>query len=375
MALRNGRDEEIKDEEELNASMDPFYSSTARLSIFGEAGSSDFQVVSDSTYICLFRQSRHDDKNDGATMGKLPRVGDKALVDGNLLMDRFVLAGNTLTPKLEVRFQRSRSFTPLNSKDTLSAWDMDQVPFYESTLCIDFIRHVSAGRFSVIRTPTRINNVSRWGFFVLSDLTGQIDYYSVDCSDDGRLATRGKATYMCPGYEEHVGAEPTFALAPGACTAIGVSGFRCNQPLVPAKSDRLTTEAQAAIFMDGQFSKTYLLPEHPIDLGLTAASTANTKPNLMAAPTAFDEGYTIEAWVLPRNPLEIFPTIKPQQTKRQELAKNVPDFDFEVKPPDPTIQDPDEKDERQMIAAETEETDEDAAGKTRVDRARRKPYS
>ena len=51
--------------------------------------------------------------------------GEVPVVNSTLLLDRFVLVGNTLEPKREVRYQRSRHKTrPQSDKDSLNALDM-----------------------------------------------------------------------------------------------------------------------------------------------------------------------------------------------------------------------------------------------------------
>ncbi|WWC57471.1 uncharacterized protein I303_100003 [Kwoniella dejecticola CBS 10117] len=294
------------------ALVDPCYSSTARLSVVGEDGQADFGLISDSTYIYIFRQSRKSDDK------LVPQIGDinheRGIVDSNILMDRFVLAGTTLINKIEVRYQRSRSFKPLNAKDNLSAWDMDGQPFFESTCCINQISGISSQGFTVIRTPTRVNDVYRWNFFCISEKTRLLEYYSFDSSDDGRPRTRGKSSYYCTVYTEHINKEPTFALAPGACSAINTSGYRCNHPLTPMASSSKISEAQSALFLDGQLSQTYL-------------RTSNEKGIDLNDMHVFRDGFTLEAWILPRDPQS-----KTPMSAKSNIVSNAPSnslvFDF-----------------------------------------------
>src|SRR3954452_19490579 len=79
---------------------DFFQSSTARLT-----ADVPFQVVSDGDVLHVFRQSVGADHPDA-----LKTAEGVAMVDSSLLVDRFILVGGAqLTPKREVRFQRSRS--------------------------------------------------------------------------------------------------------------------------------------------------------------------------------------------------------------------------------------------------------------------------
>ena len=117
--------------------VDRFRSSTARLT-----AAVPFQVLSDGDLVYVFRQSVAADDTESNVF-----ADGAALVDGTLLVDRFVLSGTgvgadpELTPKREARFQRSRSRTrPDGPKDTLGAEDLDHRPFVEPTQALRFRR-------------------------------------------------------------------------------------------------------------------------------------------------------------------------------------------------------------------------------------------
>ena len=166
--------------------IDNFLSTTARLT-----ADAPFQVLSDGQYIYVFRQSIAGNHSDivykltrlqgGGSSGDTTRDnsefvlagGNKVpLVDNTLLLDRFILQGTQLQPKMEVRYQRSRNKTqPANAKDSLGAKDMEGNPFYEPTQELDFVRQLENGRFQVLLLPTQIANVKRWQIFAHNSAT------------------------------------------------------------------------------------------------------------------------------------------------------------------------------------------------------------
>jgi PKD repeat protein len=146
---------------------DYFRSTTASLT-----ANARFQVLSDGTFIYVFRQSTD--------------------ADASLLVDRFLLVGRKLESKLEVRFQRSRrQGVPQNKKDTLGSHDLDGNPFVEPTQKLGFIRDLTNGHFSVLLTPTQIAAVQRWQIFAENAATGRMDAYNIERSEDGLFNTRG----------------------------------------------------------------------------------------------------------------------------------------------------------------------------------------
>jgi len=207
-----------------------FQSTTAR---FTE--DAPFQVLSDGQYIYVFRQAI--DWNDQTSMVYVDEAGhfvvkrdgrqgytDAAtkkwittiagrlspLVNGTLLVDRFLMIGNNLTPKMEVRYQRSRSKTrPASRKDSLGSKDLDGNIFYEPTQELRFVCNLTEGHFSVLLLPTAIAEIQRWQIFAENGITGRIDSYNVERSSDGLFNTRGSQTYTCqvhPGvYERQMG--------------------------------------------------------------------------------------------------------------------------------------------------------------------------
>lgn len=204
---------------------DPFLSTTARFS-----ANAPFQVVSDGRYIYVFRQAITDpspDAFDGAqrilldpqaTPDQLQQARDVVadhhnmayvsdgsgqpvldahgrqipMVAGTLLVDRFVLVGTTLEPKLEVRFQRSRSrTTPAGSTDSLGAKDLNNQPFIEPTQNLRFVPSITQGRFAAVLVPTQIAEVFRWQIFT-HDATGDVVWsYNLARTDDGLFDTFG----------------------------------------------------------------------------------------------------------------------------------------------------------------------------------------
>ncbi|NEO97557.1 MAG: hypothetical protein F6K58_02360 [Symploca sp. SIO2E9] len=209
--------------EEIN----PFLSSTARLT-----ADAPFQALSDAQYIYIFRQSI-DDKHEDVVfkLDKLPpeASGDSKrtdyvkdvdnnkvpLVKDTLLVDRFILAGTELKPKMEVRYKRSRSKTrPHNSKDSLGAKDMEGNPFFEPTQELDFVGNLQQGRFSALLVPTQIASVQRWQVFAHNSQTGLIDSFNVERAADGLFNTKGTQFYTSPDpqYQKSV-----FERQPGKC--------------------------------------------------------------------------------------------------------------------------------------------------------------
>lgn len=176
---------------------DYFKSSTARLS-----ADAAFQVLSDGQYIYLFRRAV--DGNDANNVLKTNadnilvkdhRGQTVSLVNATLLLDRFMLVGTQLQPKMEVRFQRSRSKTrPANRKDSLGAKDLDGNPFFEPTQELKFVGNLHPeGRFSVLLLPTAVAGLQRWQIFAENSQTGRMDSFNVERSRDGLFNTRGTA--------------------------------------------------------------------------------------------------------------------------------------------------------------------------------------
>lgn len=167
--------------------IDQYRSSTAILT-----ADAPFQVLSDGKFLYLFRQAIA--ANDPNVVFKRSRnevVLDSQgqpvpLVDRTLLLDRFMLIGTTLQPKMEVRYQRSRNKDfPQSVKDSLSAKDMEGKPFYEPTQEITFINHLSQGRFTVLLLPTKIPELKRWQIFAYDSQQTTIASWNIPQSEDG----------------------------------------------------------------------------------------------------------------------------------------------------------------------------------------------
>lgn len=225
--VKKGSREEAEPGKLRKEEIDLFLSSTARLT-----ADAPFQALSDEKYIYIFRQSI--DENHQDTVFKLDQLpaqasqdeqktnyvkdaeGNKVpLVKDTLLVDRFILAGTRLNPKMEVRYKRSRSKTnPHNGKDSLGAKDMEGNPFFEPTQELDFIRNLQQGRFSALLVPTQIADVQRWQIFAHNHQTGLIDSFNIERDGDGLFNTKGTQFYTSPDpkYQKSV-----FERQPGKC--------------------------------------------------------------------------------------------------------------------------------------------------------------
>jgi len=246
--------------------VDPFLSTTARLS-----ADAPFQVISDNQYIYLFRQSIDATHQDNIPVRKDDRqpifnqTGDTVyLVDDTLLLDRFVLTGNQLHPKMEVRFKRSRNkYRPQSNKDSLGAQDMNKKPFREPTQNLDFVENLRDGRFSVLLLPTQVAGVQRWQIFTHNQKTDLIDSFNVERSDDGLFNTQGSQFYTSPDpkYQKSV-----YQREPGTDPFTG-------EPLIPVVTQ--TGYAESAL----EFESGYV----------------TTNASLLSDRSAF----TIEGWIKP----------------------------------------------------------------------------
>ncbi|MGB3545181.1 LamG-like jellyroll fold domain-containing protein, partial [Rubrivirga sp.] len=193
-AVKDSTTEEVAAGSVPNDELDPFLSSTARLT-----ADAPFQVLSDGKHVYLFRQAigsddeslhpLHKREDGGATAGTDGRLADDAgapvpLVDRTLLVDRYVLAGAELKRTREVRYRRSRNRTrPASSKDSLGAKDMTGNPFYEPTKEVDFVGSLTPGNVSVLLLPTIRTDEQRWQIFAFDAETDEVR--SVNCARDG----------------------------------------------------------------------------------------------------------------------------------------------------------------------------------------------
>lgn len=203
-----------------------FASTTARFT-----AAAPFQVISDGGFVYLFRQAiaappaddgqeslalrkamvfvdakghmliSPDGKSDGLCFvteaGKPSYLAEQdgdavPLVNATLLVDRFVLVEDRLQPKIEVRFQRSRSKNrPASRKDSLGPRDLNGNFFYEPTQELRFVGNLTEGRFTALVLPTQVAEINRWQIFALNGRTGRIDSINVERSQDGLFNTRG----------------------------------------------------------------------------------------------------------------------------------------------------------------------------------------
>ncbi|BAZ24842.1 hypothetical protein NIES4073_57420 [Kalymmatonema gypsitolerans NIES-4073] len=275
--VKKGSRDEAKPGELRPEEIDPFLSTTARLT-----ADAPFQAFSDEKYIYIFRQSvdaNHQDnvylqtsgtRASGANQQRNIRFyrtnasGDPVpVVQDTLLVDRFVLVGTELKLKREVRYKRSRhKTTPLNNKDTLGAEDMENKPFFEPTQELDFVRYLQNGRFSVLLLPTQVADVQRWQIFTHNNNTQLIDSFNIERSKDGFFNTQGTIFYTSP-KEEYQNA--VFERQPGRCPFT-------KEPLIPI----LTKKGYAESTLKFNGSDSY------VDLGEGVTVSSQ---------------FTIEAWI------------------------------------------------------------------------------
>ncbi len=177
--------DEVRPEE-----IDPFLSSTARLS-----ADAPFQVFSDQQYIYVFRQAIGADDPNAVRVSVADETGEEVevpIVNETLLVDRFIFVENQLQMTRDVRFRRSRNkFRPLNANDSLGAKDMDEIPFFEPTQELDFIRNLQGGRFSVLQLPTQIADIKRWQIFAYNSSSDRVDSFNIERSPEGWFNTQG----------------------------------------------------------------------------------------------------------------------------------------------------------------------------------------
>jgi len=265
---------------------DAFLSSTARLTALAP-----FQALSDGKHVYLFRQAVAADdphavfKRDRAGDAVLDRKGRPVpLVDATLLVDRFVLVGDKLLSKREVRYQRSRSKSrPQSRKDSLGDKDLDGKPFVEPSLELSFVGGLSSGRFTVLLLPTLVVGIQRWQIFAYNGASGRIDGYNVERAQDGLFNLKGTQFYSSPDprYQKDV-----FEPRPGTDPFTG-------EALVPFVSSE--GHAEAALEFDGDDDR--------VELGQGVVLGAS---------------YTQEAWILPTRPSGTEP--QPLLTSQPEAA-------------------------------------------------------
>ncbi|MBL8329698.1 MAG: hypothetical protein JNJ71_12665 [Rubrivivax sp.] len=249
---------------------DYFRSTTARLT-----ADAPFQVLSDKRFIYVFRQAVTQGEEGRLFTGELRANAASPgtpVVDGHLLVDRFQLIGTVLVPKLEARYQRSRSKTrPQSSKDSLGPRDLDGNPFLEPTQILRFMGPIEQGRFAVTILPTQVAEVERWQIFTHNRSANQIDAFNIERDADGLFNTRGSPTYTCIDHPK------TCLTQPGACAEpkIGAPTESCGKDLIPRRA--LLGQAESAL----------------------AFATADSRVELESA-LAIQTPFTLEAWVKPQ---------------------------------------------------------------------------
>jgi hypothetical protein len=130
------------------------------------AADTPFQVITDTQYIYLFRQS----------------------TSNTLLVDRFVL--DEVSMKLdfawEVRYRRSQKIDlPADRKDTFGTTNMNGERFVEPTTELTMIGNLQSGGFGVQVLPTDVAGVERWLILAWNSATKAIDNWSLLRSDNG----------------------------------------------------------------------------------------------------------------------------------------------------------------------------------------------
>lgn len=267
--VKKGTSQAVAPEKLRPEEIDPFLSTTARFT-----ADAQFQVLSDNQYIYLFRQSidaAHEDNIPARNKNKDITDSTGAtvyLVDDTLLLDRFVLTGKELHPKMEVRYKRSRNkYRPQSNKDSLGAQDMNKKPFREPTQELGFVENLRDGRFSVLLLPTQVVGMQRWQIFTHNNDTGLIDSFNVERADDGLFNTQGSQFYTSPDpqYQKSV-----YEREPGIDPFTG-------KPLIPVVSK--TGFGEYALEFDGS-NDCY------IDCG---------------TDLVLDRGITVEAWIKPQS--------------------------------------------------------------------------
>ncbi len=188
MPVRGSLEQLLSDEEQqLSMLVDSYHSTTAKLS-----ACAPFQVISDGKYIYLFRQAK---AGDDADVDKINSV--TPIVNNTLLVDRYVLGGTQLRLSREIRYQRSRHKTqPASRKDTLSAKDIEEKPFYEPTQELSFVNNLSKGGFSILQIPTEETEVKIWQIFYYDSIDKKVNAVSLKSNSDGWFDPTNSATFV-----------------------------------------------------------------------------------------------------------------------------------------------------------------------------------
>ncbi|MEG4484244.1 LamG-like jellyroll fold domain-containing protein [Microcoleus sp. D2_18a_B4] len=142
------------------------------------------QLISHDGYIYIFRQS----------------------TTNTLLADRFVLDGmtNTLNPKLEVRYKRSRQrYKPIQdvkingdgqieSVDSPDFRDMENQPFHEPSteICPNLFNKLENGNFGVAVTATNEADRYRWHIFAYNTDSQKIDLLTMRADEESMFTVQ-----------------------------------------------------------------------------------------------------------------------------------------------------------------------------------------
>ena len=130
------------------------------------ADDAPFQVLSDTNYVYVFRQS----------------------TAKTLLVDRFVLdeVALRLVPPWEVRYRRSqKTDLPADRKDSFGTLNMEGVRFVEPTTELGMIGNLQGGGFAVQILPTDVASVERWLILAWNSSNNKLDAWSIRRSANG----------------------------------------------------------------------------------------------------------------------------------------------------------------------------------------------
>ncbi len=194
------------------------YVMRSRYKTQGESAVAPVQLVSALGHIYVFRQSKAN----------------------TLLVDRFVLDGmdNTLNPRLEVRYKRSRqkyssaSETATNNLDALDFCDAEGANFLEPTTELCLIDNLHDGWFSVVFVPTTEPDVYRWHIFAYDSVTKKVEVTTLRASEDGLFEIKDYTL-----FQQSNNAITAQAIPGIIKRAIDVDGFTVTNGLAATKYD------------------------------------------------------------------------------------------------------------------------------------------
>ncbi|WP_026732681.1 LamG-like jellyroll fold domain-containing protein [Fischerella sp. PCC 9605] len=271
------------DQPAINPSeIDLFRSTTARLT-----ADAPFQVLSDGQYIYLFRQSIDGNNPDNVTVINSDNQTPIPIVNQTLLVDRFILSGTQLKTAREVRYRRSRhKIIKSGAKDTLGATDMNNRPFYEPTMELDFIRNLVDGQFTVLQVPTSIPDIKRWQIFVHNQLTDRIDAYNIERSADGFFNTQGTESpdaFEKMGYAETALRLDADTYIAGKAQVLNKKEFNISAWIKPETTGVIYSEGTPEAVFQISLVETQLNTDGQVVPGYGVQVTANSKTVTSAA--------------------------------------------------------------------------------------------